>query len=184
MNNLLSGLVSSKTRIKLLIRLFANPKATAHLRGLAGEFGLSTNSIREELIHLSSARLLTKARKGRQIVYRANAEHPLFNELSAMVHKVLGIDQVVKDIVGRLGRVERALLIGDYAEGKDTGIIDLILVGAINRNNLADLVAKTEKYIKRKIRTLVLTEDEYQELVERFMSGPHLVLWDHGSEIA
>ena len=49
-----------------------------------------------------------------------------------MVGKVMGIDHVIDDLAGRLGDLERAYLIDDYAEGKDSGIIDLVLVGNID----------------------------------------------------
>ncbi len=180
MENLLSGLVTSATRIKVLVRFFANPEASSYLRGLADEFGLSTNSVREELNRLSKAKLLTSRRNGREIHYRANPKHPLFNELRSVVQKVLGIDRVVKDIVSRLGDLEKAFLVNDYALGRDSGIIDLVLVGQVDHDNLLDLVAKTEKYIKRKIRTLVLTSKEYDDLAGHFEGRPSLLLWESG----
>jgi len=70
-----------------------------------------------------------------------------------------------------------AFVTGDYAKGKDTGIIDLVLVGEVDLENLRDLVAKVEKRIKRKIRTLVLTVDEYQNLKRTLQSGQALWLW-------
>ena len=45
---MLEALISSKTRIKLLLRLFLNPESKAYLRGLAEEFKESTNSVRRE----------------------------------------------------------------------------------------------------------------------------------------
>ena len=177
MKNLLSGLVTSNTRVKLLVRFFANPKASCYLRALASEFSLSTNSVREELNRLSEAQLLLSERNGREIHYRANTTHPLFREIVSIIQKTLGLDQVIENILGRLGHLERALLVGDYAQGKDSGIIDLILVGRIDQENLFDLIPKTEKYIKRKIRTLVLTKEEYLNFASRFEQEPHLVLW-------
>ena len=52
--NLFEGLISSKTRIKLIIRLFFNPQTRSYLRELAKEFDVSTNSVREELNQLKS----------------------------------------------------------------------------------------------------------------------------------
>ncbi|MBW2100750.1 MAG: GntR family transcriptional regulator, partial [Deltaproteobacteria bacterium] len=57
MNNLFSGLIASKTRIKLLIRFFFNPKTRSYLRELAKEFNVSTNSVREELNQLTGTDL-------------------------------------------------------------------------------------------------------------------------------
>ena len=124
MENLLTGLISSKTRIRLLVRLFFNPNTRSYLRELAKEFDVSTNAVREELNQLKNTKLLKTEKCGRQIFYMANTEHSLFPELKSMVSKVMGIDRVIDSIVRRLGNLQKAYLVGDYAEGKDTGIID------------------------------------------------------------
>jgi hypothetical protein len=77
-----------------------------------------------------------------------------------------------------LGQLEKAYLMDDYAEGKDTGIIDLLLVGNINHYHLNDLSRKTERYVKRKIRCLVLTREEFQEMVPRLEGRPRLLIWE------
>ena len=178
MDNLFAGLIASKTRIKLLIRFFFNPKTQSYLRELAKEFNVSTNSVREELNQLTKTNLLKSQKNGRQIFYTANKEHPLFPELKSMVGKVMGIDQLVDGIVNRLGDLERAYLIDDYAEGKDTGIIDLLLVGNINQYHLSDLSRKTERYIKRKIRSLVLSREEYTDLKSKLENRPRVLIWE------
>jgi predicted transcriptional regulator len=175
--NLLTGLISSKTRIKLLVRLFFNPSTRAYLRELAKEFDVSTNAVREELNQLKKTKLLNSEKSGRQVFYMANTDHSLFPELRSMVSKVMGIDQVIDSIVQRLGNLEKAYLIGDYAEGKDTGIIDLVLVGEIDHYHLNDLIVKTERYIKRKIRTLSLSPAEYDEMLPGLRNRPRLLIW-------
>ena len=178
MDNLFTGLIASKTRIKLLIRLFFNPKTRSYLRELAKEFNFSTNSVREELNQLTKTNLLKSQKNGRQVYYMANTDHPLFPELKSMVSKVMGIDQVIDGIINRLGDLERAYLIDDYAEGKDTGIIDLMLVGNIDQYHLNDLSRKTERYIKRKIRSLVLTGQEYKDLLPKLENRPCVLIWE------
>jgi len=176
--DLFAGLISSKTRIKLLIRLFFNPDTKSYLRELAREFDISTNSVREELNQLTKTELLKSEKNGRQVYYTANKEHPLFPEIKSIVGKVMGIDKVVDGIVTRLGRLKRAYLIDDYAEGKDTGIIDLILVGEIDQFHLNDLTKKTERYIKRKIRCLVLSNAEFEELKIKIKDRPRILIWE------
>ena len=177
MDNLFAGLISSKTRIKLLIRFFFNPQTRSYLRELAKEFNLSTNAVREELNQLRDTKLLKSEKNGRQVYYTANQKHPLFDELKSMVGKVMGIDQVIDGIVNRLGDLEKAYLIDDYAEGKDTGIIDLLLVGNIDQYHLNDLSRKTERYIKRKIRSLVVSQKEYQQLLPKLKNRPRVLIW-------
>jgi len=178
MNDLFTGLIASKTRIKLLVRLFFNPDTRSYLRELANEFKVSTNSVREELNQLTDTKFLKSQKDGRQVFYMANKDHPLFPELRSMVNKVMGLDQVIDGIVNRLGDLELAYLMDDYAEGKDTGIVDLLLVGNINEYHLNDLSKKTERYIKRKIRSLALTRDEYKELEPRLEKRPKLLIWE------
>jgi len=178
LDNLFTGLIASKTRIKLLIRLFFNPQTRSYLRELAKEFNTSTNSVRDELNQLKKTNLLKSQKKGRQIYYMANIDHPLFPELKSMVSKVMGIDQVIDGIINRLGDLERAYLIDDYAEGKDTGIIDLMLIGNVDQYHLNDLSRKTEQYVKRKIRSLVLTRTEYNDFLANLKRRPRVLIWE------
>ncbi|MFC1533917.1 winged helix-turn-helix domain-containing protein [Thermodesulfobacteriota bacterium] len=178
MNDLFAGLIASKTRIRLIVRLFFNPEARSYLRELANEFNISTNSVREELDQLTKTKFLNSEKDGRQVYYMANREHPLFPELRSMVNKVMGLDQVIDGIVNRLGDLELAFLIDDYAEGKDTGIVDLLLVGNIDEHHLNDLSRKTERYIKRKIRSLVLSREEYEDLKPKLENRPRFLVWE------
>ena len=84
---------------------------------------------------------------------------------------------ILDSILERLGNLEEAYLVDDYAEGRDTGIIDLVLVGDIDQENLIDLVRKTERYIGRKIRTLSLTPAEWRRLQKTFKDKTILSIW-------
>ena len=161
------------------MRFFFNPKAQSYLRELAKEFNVSTNAVREELNQLKQTNLLNTKKQGRQVYYMANQDHPLFPELKSMVSKVMGIDKVIESLVKRLGNLERAYLIDDYAKGKDTGIVDLLLVGDIDHYHLNDMSRKTERYIKRKIRSLVLNRKEFEEFFAETANRPRILIWDN-----
>jgi hypothetical protein len=53
-----------------------------------------------------------------------------------------------------------------------------LLVGNINQYHLNDLSRKTERYIKRKIRSLVLNRDEYKEFKAKIKASPHILIWE------
>lgn len=178
MKDLFAGLISSKTRISLLMRFFFNPGTKAYLRELSKDLQISSNSVREELNQLTKTKLLTSEKEGRNVYYTANNDHPLFPELRSMVSKVMGLDQVVESILTRLGDLEKAYIIDDYAEGKDTGIIDLVLVGNIDQYHLNDLSRKTERYIKRKIRPLVLAREEFKAFMPKLENRPYFLVWE------
>lgn len=84
---ILSSLISSKTRLRLLKKLFKDPHSKSYLRALAEEFKESTNSVRLELNRLESANMLLSHREGNKKIFMANTEHPLYEEIHSMVLK-------------------------------------------------------------------------------------------------
>jgi Fe2+ or Zn2+ uptake regulation protein len=183
MATIFSGIITSKMRIRILMRLFLNPDRNAYLRELVDEFHASPSQIKNELDQLKEVNLLKSQKNGRQVLFSANQKHPVFNELHSMVKKALGMDRILESMIKRLGNLEKALLIDDYAEGKDTGIIDIILIGDLDQNNLQDLTKKTERYIDRKIRTLTLTADEFTNLAPNLDRRPQFILWQRESKL-
>ena len=174
---MLDTLITSRTRIKLLLKFFSNSSNAAYLRSLAEEFGESTNSVRVELNRLKEAGLLESEASGNTILYKANTKNPLFPDLRNVVSKYLGFDHIIEEVVARLGDVELAFVSGAYAEGKDNGIIDLVLVGTIDKLRLFDYIERTEAMIGRKLRPLLMTEAEYASMKEQFLQQSHIVLW-------
>ncbi|GAA0880895.1 helix-turn-helix domain-containing protein [Algoriphagus jejuensis] len=156
---MLDSLVTSKTRIKLLLKFFAHANS-GYLRSLAKEFDESTNSVRVELNRLTEAGLLLAEDEGKTKVYRANHSHPFFSEITGMVSKFLGLEDLMERIVRRMGEVEKAYIVGDYAHGLDSGTIELILVGKnLDKAYLDFIVDKTYEKIQRKVQVTLLDED-------------------------
>lgn len=181
---MLDSLITSQTRVRLLIKFFSNKQTRAYLRSLAKEFGESTNSVRLELNRLAEAGLLEVSNNGNTKLYKANSEHPLFPELNKLVIKYLGLSGIVDQIINNLGDVKLAFVTGDYAQGIDSGIVDLVLVGAIDRDYLFKLIDKTEGLTERKIRPLILSEEEFSRHKASFEGQSTLVLWDGMEEKA
>ena len=175
---MLNTLITSKTRINLLLKFFLNPGTKAYLRELSAEFGESTNAVRVELNRLTEANILKSSSLGRKIIYRANNKHKLFRDIQNVVRKFVGLDQLVEDLIKRLGSVERAYVIGDCAKGIDSGLIDVVLVGNVDTKTLEKFVIKTGKLINRKIRPLVLNNVEFEKLKVRLDIDHALPIWN------
>ena len=174
---MLDTLITSKTRVKILMKLFLNPGTRAYLRELATEFNESTNSVRVELNRLSEAKIISSENEGRTIQYTANENHSLFNELHTMVRKYAGVDRLVETLIAKLGDVETAYLVGDYAQGIDSGLIDIILIGKINKAELERIAERRSRDISRKIRTMVVTVSECRSLWEQLDMDHALLIW-------
>lgn len=174
---MIETLISSKTRIKLLLKFFLNSSTKAYLRGLEGEFGDSTNAIRLELNKLEKAGMLKAELDGNKKVFTANTRHPLFKEIHNIIRKHIGLDQVIETVVERLGDVEKVFLVGEFSRGLDSDIIDLVFVGDIDQAYLINLIGKTEKLINRKIRYLIYSTEELDKIkLDSFKPEP-LLIW-------
>lgn len=174
---MLDSLITSRTRIKLLLKFFTNSRSSAHLRALAKEMHESTNAVRLELNKLSRAGFLLSYEDGKTIKYCANTRHPLFPELSSLVRKYLGLDKIVENIVQQIGDIEYACITGDYAEGKDSGIIELHIAGKVERGKLDYWVKKTEKLIKRTVHVHVIGEGKLEAWKMQRDADHEIVLW-------
>ena len=169
---MIETLISSKTRIKLLVKFFLNSNTTAYLRSLESQFGESTNAIRLELNRFEKAGMLRSFTAGNKKLFQANTEHPLYNEVHSIVMKYIGIDKVIENIIERLGDVQAVYLAGQFAQGIDSDIIDLILVGDINQEYLMHLIQKAESMVKRRIRYLVYADENAFEASWMQSNGP------------
>lgn len=174
---MLDTLITSKTRIKLLLKFFLNSQTKSYLRSLEGEFGESTNAIRLELNKFEEAGMLKADVNGNKKLYQANTKHPLFEDIHSIIKKYIGIDRVIEQIIGKVGQLEKVYLIGDYAKGVDGGIIDFLLVGnQFNYDYIANMTGIAEKKIDRKIRFLYMNPDEFMGQVPTAEAG--LLLWE------
>jgi hypothetical protein len=177
LTNMLDTLISSKTRVKLLLKFFLNANARGYLRSLEAEFGESTNAIRLELNKFEEAGMLQSEMEGNKKVFKANKRHPLFENLHSLMLKHVGLDKIVEGITLKLGDIQKVYLVGDYAEGRDSGIIDLLIVATrLDLEYLVKLVARAEDEIKRKIRYIHYpSENDIPSTIE---GQSHLLLWE------
>ena len=167
---MLDTLISSKTRLNLLIRFFLNLAKKSHLRGIASDFNESTNSIRLELNNLTKAGFLIKKKENNKINYLANQDHPLFNSIVEIIKKHTGIEYIIGNIMSSIDDLKKIYLVGDYAKGIDSGIIKIYIDGKINdRKYFSEIISKTEKKINRKI-ILINKIDPFEEKLKIYNS--------------
>ena len=175
---MLDALISSQTRIKLLLKFFLNSGTKAYLRGLESEFGESSNGIRLELNRLEEAGMLISQLEGNKKVFKANTAHPLFSEIHNLFLKHFGLDQIVEQVIHRMVDLEFVYLTGSFARGVDHQVVDLVFVGKVNETYLSELVEKAEGLIKRKIEFVVYRPEGFNiEALMRSGVMQPLLLW-------
>lgn len=175
---MIETLISSKTRVKLLMKFFLNSSTTAYLRSLEEEFGESTNGIRLELNKFEKAGFIDSETQGNKKVFKANTKHPLFKDINRIIMKMVGLNHIVDYIVQRIGDLHKVYLVGKLANGQNTDIIDIVLVGKnINTTFLLEQIQKAEKKIDKKIRYVLYTVEEF-DMKKIKEPGMHpLLLW-------
>jgi hypothetical protein len=173
---MIETLVTSKTRIKLLVKFFLNPGTSSYLRELAIDLEENTNAVRVELNRLSDAGFLLSFKDGQKIMYAANPEHPLFQDLNTIVSKYTGIDRLVEEVLGYMGQLEEVYLIGDYAKGLDNGVIEVLLVGNIKEDYLTNFLNRLKPEVSRTVNCKVITPENKIAFFDSY-EGNHLLLY-------
>jgi hypothetical protein len=161
---ILDNIFSGKIRIALLTKLLLNPANKVYLRGLERDLGVSSNTVRVELNKLQDMRLIevqddpenTKVKN-----YVVNQAHPMFAMLRGIILQFVGLDQIVDQVVKKLGNLDQVYLTGDLAEGKNSPFVDLIIVGEVDKLYLYQLIEKVEPLVQKKIRVGVYTSQEF-----------------------
>ena len=172
---MLDSLITSKTRVKLLLKFFLNNETKGHLRGMEKEFGESTNAIRMELNRFTDAGLLTSEHIANKRVYKANTSHPLYNDINNILRKAVGIDKLVERVTSKIGNLDSAYLTGSFAAGLDSDTIELALVGDdLDTGYIDNLIQKAEELMHRKIMYLLLNKEQMNHF---FKDKPTLLIW-------
>lgn len=171
-------LISSKTRIKILLKFFLNGNSVSYLRGLEEEFGDSTNSIRVELNKFEKAGFLTSYTEGNKKLFKANKNHLLFKDIQSMLMKITGINHLVDYVMQHIGNLEKVYLVGRLANGLESDNIELVFIGDINMSYLVELIGKAEKKLNKKITFICFKPSEFDLKLIRQKGIEPLLIWN------
>lgn len=174
---MIETLISSKTRIKLLLKFFLNSSSRSYLRGLESEFGDSSNAIRLELNRFEKAGMLTSFTEGNRKYFKANTDHPLYSDVHGILMKYIGFDKIIDNVIERLGEIQEVYIVGQFSKGLDSPVIDLMFTGDIDENYLIHLIRKAEDMINRKIRYIIYRNNELDQLDWNQFDPQPLLLW-------
>jgi hypothetical protein len=176
--SMIQTLISSKTRVKLLLKFFLNSNTKSYLRNLESEFGESTNAIRLELNKFEKAGMLLSEQEGNKKLFKANVKHPLYKDINNIVFKYIGLDWIVDYVVAKLGNLEKVYLTGSFANGLDSPSIDLLFVGDIDIVFLDELCQKVKKKLHKDISYKVFDTKSLNVHIKQNDDSKFLLLWE------
>jgi hypothetical protein len=90
MPDVVTALLSSRVRYKLLALFLAGQDTPRHARQLAKDTGEHFNAVWQELKHLQSLGILASEKAGNQVHYRTDPASPLLPELRQLIRKAEG----------------------------------------------------------------------------------------------
>jgi predicted nucleotidyltransferase len=167
------NLIFGQTRGRLLALLYGAPEESFFVRRIARQIATSAGSVQRELALLTQAGLINRSALGVQVFYRANRDHPVFPELSALLAKTTGVFGLLQTALAPLtDRIDFAVVYGSFARGEDraTSDVDLMLVGSVTLDEILDAVGPTEKYLRRSVNPTIYS---LRDLKRKFRSGNH-----------
>jgi len=158
----LGDLIVSKCRVKTLQVFFAQPNEIFYIRQLARLTGEEINAVRRELAYLEKIGLVKKESRGNRIYYWLEKSHPLFGDLLSLTSKTVGLGGIIVKNKNKIGKVYLVMLSGRFARDLPTkpGAVDLLVVGDINLQALANIIREEEQKIGREINYTVMTKEE------------------------
>lgn len=160
---MLSDLITSKARIKLLDVLLAQPTEMYHVRELVRRTGDEINAVRRELLFLEKKGILVREPRANRVYYSLSKNYPFYFDLLRMGSKLGGLGAGILRNRIKIGKIKYAMFSGKFTrrmEKRPTDV-DLIIVGTIVLPELAILIRDEEKRLGREINYTVMTEEEF-----------------------
>jgi len=160
---MLSDLITSKSRIKLLSVFLGNPFEMFHVRELVRRTGDEINAVRRELLFLEKKGILSKEPRANRVYYSLSKNYPFYFDLLRIGVKTVGLGTDILENRAKLGKIKYAMFSGKFARRLkvEPDEINLLLVGTVVLPELTLLIRAEEKRLNTEINYTVMSEDEF-----------------------
>lgn len=153
-------------RRRVLGLLLLHPDKAYHVREIARLTGTVAGTLHKELAKLAEVGLLQKLAQGNQVLYQANRQSLIFEELASILRKTSGIAEVLAEaLTPHLQQIEFALVFGSVASGKATAAsdIDVLIVGDIDFGEAVKALYPAQAVLGREINPKIYTVNEWRQ---------------------
>lgn len=182
---MLSDIIISRVRVKLLQIFFSDPGQIIHVRELVRKTSEEINAVRRELAHMDKAGMVSKEARANRLYYVFRKDYPLYYDLLYLITKTHGLGGAILKNRNKLGKIKFAMLSGKFARNiQGSGEkVDLLIVGNIVIPEVAALVREEELRRKREIFFTPMTEEEFtfrkkkkDPFIEEILTSSRLML--------
>jgi predicted nucleotidyltransferase len=184
-------LFRSELQLRLLALLVLNPNREWTARELQERTMAPPASVHRELHRALDAGLVVREAVGHTHRYSAARSSPLFEPLSLLLARTVGLEHRLRAALSQIDGVEAAVLHGSWATGRvgPTSDLDLLVVGEVEPVTILRAVRPIERETARSIDFTVFRPHELRAklaagngFLRSVFAGPHEFLVGHLDE--
>ena len=182
---MLSTLIRSKSRVRLLTLFLTHPDERFHYTQLFGLLPIPHSALQKELKALVEAGLLETSKEATIRYYWVNQSYPLYPELKSIVFKTAGLADFLRSSLSEIGEIEVALIYGSVAKNVEQmgSDVDLLVIGDVDMDALHEAIDSAEHAISREINPTVYGRKDWdgrvkigQAFVTDILANPKIFL--------
>ena len=169
MGSKLAKLLFKDYRRRVLGLLLMHADKRYHVREIARLTDTVAGTLHKELSRLADAGLLLKDTVGNQVLYGANRDCPIFEELASIFRKTSGVTDVLAGVLASFSdRIVAAFVFGSMASGKETAgsDVDLLVIGDVGFTEVARAVYSAQEVLGREINPKVYSKKEWNQMLK------------------
>ncbi len=177
-----------KVRQRVLAVLFDAPERSFFMGEVIALAHSGTGAVQRELTDLAAAGLLTIHKQGKQKHYQVNTDAPVFDELSALVGKTMGVNNVIRASLARISGLVNAAFVVDQAPTAPQTPVTVMLFGTDADNGaVSDVMQRAANILARQVSFTLHTPESVaaalaqdNRFLTRLLQAPKT--WIVGSE--
>ncbi len=160
---MLKDLITSKTRVKILLLFLDDPGSMYHVREIVRRVSEEINAVRRELILLEKKGILQREPRANRVYYYLDKNYPFYFDLIRLHAKTNGLGaDIIRNRV-KLGKIKYSMLSGKFVRNirENEEGVDLLIVGTVVLPELTLIVKQEEGKRGKEINYTVMTEEEF-----------------------
>lgn len=163
MIGMLTDILISKVRVKILELFLGNPNESYHVREIVRRVNEEINAVRRELSRLEKTGLLASEWRANRRYYSTKRDFIYYPEFLSIVNKSMGLGGAIIANRNKLGKIKYAMLSSSFVRGKPyaQNDIDLFVIGTIVLPELGSMIKEEEARRNREINFTPMTEEEF-----------------------
>lgn len=176
--------------LDILALLLLHPERQFYQREIAQLTRCTVLQAQRALKRIDDAGLVEKRRAGNRVYYRAQRDHPVFEDLKRVVIKSVALGDQLRATLRPLGdRIRLSFVYGSVAAGTEHGTsdVDLLCVGDLTSREAAKVFGPLGRELGREFNLVIYTEREFRHkamednpFIQSVLSGPKI--WLIGSD--